>query len=62
VIVSAGAIVSDKFRVVLTCVGEVESVTVMATVLVPADAGEPLITPVAAFNCRPAGRPVAVQL
>jgi hypothetical protein len=57
-IVKAGAIVSDRFLVADTCVGLVESVTVIATVLVPAAVGVPLITPFASI-VSPGGRPVA---
>ena len=55
-------IVSERFFVVLRCVGSVESVTVTATVKVPEAVGVPLITPVEAAIVRPAGKPVAVQL
>src|SRR6185312_10223983 len=48
--------------VAVRCVGLVESVTVMATVLVPAAVGVPLIAPVEEFRFNPAGRPVADQV
>jgi hypothetical protein len=62
VMATAGAIVNVKFLVAVRCVGLVESVTVTATVLVPAAVGVPLIAPVDAFSVRPAGNPVVVQL
>jgi hypothetical protein len=43
------------------CCGEVESVTVMVTLLVPAAVGMPDMTPVPALMVKPAGSPLAAQ-
>ena len=62
VMVGGATTVSDRLAVAVRCVGLVESVTVMATVLVPAVVGVPLIAPVDEFRFNPAGRPVADQV
>jgi hypothetical protein len=51
-----------RFLLAVAWVGFVESVTVSATVFVPAVVGVPLITPVEAFRVSPAGRPLADQV
>jgi hypothetical protein len=62
VMVSAGAMVRDRFFEALACVGLVESVTVIARVLVPATVGVPLIAPVDTFSVSPCGSPVTDQV
>ena len=58
-IVSCPTMANVRFLVAVRCVGFVASVTVTATVLVPAAVGVPLMTPVAGSMPRPAGKPVA---
>jgi hypothetical protein len=63
VVMAIGAtIVSDRFLVAVKCVGFVESVTVTATVLVPAVVGLPVMAPLEASMLNPAGSPVADQV
>ena len=59
---SGGVIVSERLAVAFKGVGVEESVRVIATVLVPAAEGLPLMTPVDALMFNPAGRPVAAQV
>ena len=59
VIESWPVIVIDRLFVAVRCVGFVESVTVMFTVLVAAAVAVPLMTPVDASMLSPVGRPVA---
>ena len=61
VIASGVTIVMDRLAVAVRWVGLVESVTVIAAVLVPAALGVPVITPVALIES-PAGKPVAVNV
>jgi len=61
VIEGAAAIAIARFADAVRCVGEVESVTVMAAVLVPDALGVPEICPVLLLIPRPAGKPVADQ-
>ena len=49
----------DRLLVAVRCVGLVESVTVIETVLAPAAVGVPVIAPVDGSMLSPAGRPVA---
>jgi hypothetical protein len=53
---------NERLLLAVRGVGLVESVTVTATVLVPAPLGVPLITPVDVFNVNPAGNPFAAQV
>ena len=46
----------------VVCFGIVESLTLKLTVLVPCAGAVPEITPVALFNVRPVGSPLAVQV
>ena len=62
VMASCGVVVNERLAVAVRCVGEVESVTVTDTVLVPAVVGVPVIAPVEALIDRPVGRPVAAQV
>ena len=54
--------VSDNVLVAVKCVGEVESVTVMTTLLVPVAVGFPVIVPLEGSMLNPLGRPVADQV
>lgn len=62
VMLSGAMIVIARLAVAVKCAGLVESVTVMAAVLVPAVVGLPLIMPVDALMLNPAGKPVADQV
>ena len=59
---SEGLIVSERLAVAFKDVGVEESVTVIATVVVAAVEGLPLITPVDGVRLNPAGSPVAAQV
>jgi hypothetical protein len=61
VIVNAGLMVMERLAVAV-CWGVLASFTVTVAVLVPADVGVPLITPVLALIANPAGKPVADQV
>jgi hypothetical protein len=57
-----GAMVSERLAVAVIRVGLEESVAVIATVLVAAAVGVPLMTPVVVLMERPAGNPLAAQV
>ncbi len=59
---SEDATVNDRLFVAVCGAGNVASVTVTVTVLVPAAVGVPLICPVLALIAKPAGRPVALHV
>ena len=61
---TAAAIVICRFAVAVWTVGEVESVTLIATVVVPTElcAGVPVIAPVELLIDNPLGRPLALYL
>jgi hypothetical protein len=61
VIVNAGVIVMERLAVAV-CWGVLASFTVTVAVLVPADVGVPLITPLPELIDSPAGKPVADQV
>ena len=58
---NAALTVIDRFAVAVTCVGLVESVTVIWAVLLPAALGVPVIAPAALIDS-PAGNPVALNV
>jgi hypothetical protein len=62
VIVRAGGLIVMERLALAVCWGLLASFTVMVAVLVPADVGVPLITPVLVLMANPAGKPVADQV
>jgi hypothetical protein len=61
---AAAAITICRFDVAVWAVGEVESVTLIVTVVVPTEpcAGVPVIAPVELLIDNPLGRPLALSL